>query len=227
MELAVAVTGALFAAAPVRAEDGWAFELYGGSAYSVATPRKIRQSGQSDSELTAHYATRPWTDSPYYAFRFGRWANGRAWEVELLHDKLYLKNPPPEVQLFEITHGFNVLFVNRAWLRHGIVWRLGGGVVIAHPENTIRGRSLPGDEGNLGDGFYLTGPALQFAAARRVPLGRRFFFAVEGKTTAAYARVPVEGGHAVAPNVALHGLLGSGAAFGAPGTSQGPGTNNP
>jgi len=194
----------------------WSLELYGGSAASVPTPLRIRQAGMPDVTFTAHYATRPFRDSPYYMYRAGRWKTStrRGWEVELLHHKLYLRNAPPEVEHFEVTHGFNMLFVNRAQSRRPGVVRFGLGVVVAHPEATVRGRVLAGNRGLLRDGYYLAGPAAQAAVARRVTLGRTpLFVGVEAKGTAAYARVPIADGHASVPNLAAHLLLGVGAEF--------------
>ena len=214
LPLSARTAGAQFPPHPTR--DRWTVELYGGSAYSVPTPLRIRQAGTADVTLTARYATRPFRDSPYYMYRVGRWSAStrRGWEVELLHHKLYLRNTPPEVERFELTHGFNMLFVNRARRGRAAISRLGLGVVVAHPEATVRGRVLTGNRGLLRDGYYLAGPAAQVAVARRIALGRTSLFAaVEAKGTAAYARVPVADGHASVPSLAAHLLVGLGAAF--------------
>ncbi|MCL5966442.1 MAG: hypothetical protein M1550_04405 [Deltaproteobacteria bacterium] len=190
--------------------DGWSFQLLGGVPFSFTTPLKITQSGQSDIKGNARYKSKPFESPFYYAVRVGTWQGDRAWEVELVHNKLYLDNPPPEVQGFSITHGFNMLTVNRAWDRGALIYRLGAGVVVTHPENTVRGRKHPEDGGILGGGYYISGPTAQAAVEKRFAVWRELTGALEGKVTASWARVPVEGGHADVPNVAVHGLFGLG-----------------
>lgn len=194
------------------AQTRWSLELFGGTAYSLPTRLTIRQAGEPRIALTARYATRPWSGALYYAYRVGRWSGDGAWELELVHHKVYLENAPADVQHFEITHGYNLVLANRAFRRKQLILRLGAGVVIAHPETTIRGRTHP-QRGGLFGGYHLTGPAAQLALGARIPIVRGLFASAEGKFTAARARVPVEGGHATAPNVALHALVGLGYAF--------------
>ena len=55
-----------------------------------------------------------------------------------------------------------------------------------------------------------------------MPIGRGFGLVGEGKLSAAYARVRVEGGRAPVPNVAAHGLIGVFAPRRSLGTSAGP-----
>ncbi|MDQ3811633.1 MAG: hypothetical protein M3336_15235 [Chloroflexota bacterium] len=192
-------------------ETGWTFELYGGSAYSVPAPLTIRQTGEPDITITARYATKPWEGSPYYAYRFGRWSRGKGWELELIHHKLYLENPPPEVQHFELSHGYNMVSVNRAVQRRGVILRLGAGVVIAYPHGTtVRQRLLPNSGGLFGRGYHLSGPMAQLAVGKRFVVWKGLFLALEGKLTGAYARIPLQSGSATAPNAAVHGLLGVG-----------------
>ncbi len=210
----MAAAALLLPASACAQESGWSLELYGGSAYSVPTSLTIRQQGEPDITLTARYATRPWEDSPYYAYRFGRWSRGRAWELELIHHKLYLDNPSAGVQHFELSHGYNLLCVNRAVQRGGVILRLGVGVVIAYPHGiTVRQRLLPNRGGIFGRGYHLSGPTAQLAGTKRFAIWKKLFLGAEGKLTGTYARVPLHGGSATAPNVAIHGLLGLGYTF--------------
>lgn len=119
---------------------------------------------------------------------------GGAWEIQFIHHKLYLTNGLPEIQHFEITHGFNTLTFGRAWTTLPVTIRLGGGLVIAHPESEIRRMSLS-------PGYQLTGPAVFAGVRKRFPLGRRAFLAAEAQFPVARAHVPVRGGEASAPNV--------------------------
>jgi hypothetical protein len=192
----------------------WSLELYGGAAWSAPMPLRIEQEGEPRISLTARYHTRPWQDSPYYMYRAGRWdARGRrAWEVELLHHKVYLVNRPAEVQRFEITHGYNMIFVDRAGRFGQMVLRAGAGPVVAHTEAKVRGRSRR-DGGGLFGGYFLSGAGAQLAASRRVRLAGPLFVALEGKVTGSWARVPIADGHATAPVVAAHALAGLGLSF--------------
>ncbi len=212
------LTTALFAAwlasgLPVEADDGWTFQFFGGSALNIGTPLTIRQSGYADIEINATYMTRPFEDSPYYAYRIARWKGGRAWELEFVHHKLHLRNTRAEVPHFEVTHGFNLIHVNRAWERPRFLYRLGAGVVIGHPESTVRGMPSSGKGGLFNAGYHLAGITGHGSAEKRFHLTKKLFASIEGKLAAAYARVPVAEGKATVRNVALHGMFGIGYEF--------------
>lgn len=128
----------------------------------------------------------------------------------MLHHKLYLRNAPAEIQPFEISHGYNLACVNRVLRARGALWRAGAGIVVAHPEVTLRGRALPDRRGLFSGAYRVAGPVAQVAVEKRVTLTRVLFVAVEGKMTAAYARIPVPDGRATVPNLAAHGLVGIG-----------------
>ncbi|PLX46241.1 MAG: hypothetical protein C0609_01020 [Deltaproteobacteria bacterium] len=188
---------------------GWSFELHTGSAYSFPMWMKIQQYGEEDIELTGEYETRPWNHlAPYYDLRVGKWDGDSAWEFESLHHKVFLKNKPEEVEAFNISHGYNMNMVNRAYKVDGFIYRYGGGIVMTHPETTIRGREWE-DEGGV-NGFYISGICGQGAVQKRFAIGSNWFFSLEAKLTVADAIIPVAGGEAHVPNVALHGLFGVG-----------------
>lgn len=200
----------LTAAVSARAEVRWSAAAYLGAAWNLPSPLIIRQGGSGDLRLRARYDSRAFEFPLYYALRLERSAGRSGWAVSFIHHKLHLSEPPAEVGEFAISHGFNLLLVERTW-REGRARRsLGAGVVIAHPENTVRGRKLAEDGGPLGRGYYLAGLAASAAVAREIPLGGGWFAPLEGRVTAAWARVPVAGGHADVPNVAVHGLAGLG-----------------
>lgn len=196
----------LFVPTPARAEV--AFEFFGGTAFNVPTALTIVQAGYPPIEFTAHYDVRPTADRIYYAARFELWQGGKGWIIEALHHKLYLENPQGDVQEFEVTHGYNLLTVNRGW-RHGhTVLLVGGGAVVGYPHSTIRNQMWPMDAG-----YYLAGVTIQGAAGRRFDLSKHVFLSVEGKLTASWAQVPVLHGHATVPNLAAHVLAGLGGRF--------------
>lgn len=184
--------------------------LSGGSAYNIPAPLSIRQDGGAVLDRWARYDTQGLTMPLYWAARAGLWRAGRAWEIELIHHKLYLTDKPPDVQEFNVSHGFNLVYVNRAWRAGSWSWRAGAGFVAAHPESRIRGRTF---EGGGIEGYHLAGPAAQVSVDRRFHVWRGLSIAVEVKATLAWARVPVSGGHARLWNPALHGLLGVGWSF--------------
>lgn len=190
-----------------------------GGSNSLPTPLTISQDGFPDISINhAHYDTNPFEGSKYYAYRFGLWKNKSAWEFEWVHNKIYLTDLPSTVQLFDITHGYNLLFVNRARTildknpRFSLVRRFGAGVVIAHPENIIRNQELP-DGGGISEGYYLAGVAGQASLQGQLHLGQHVFLKAEGKLTGAWANVPVVQGSATVPTITLHGLVGLGARF--------------
>ncbi len=192
-----------------------AFEVLGGTAFSFPMPLKLKQEGYDDISFTAHYDTKPFNKHPYYAVRLGRWVDGKAWEVEMVHHKIYLNNNPDDVQHFEISHGYNLVTLNRAWDIDSIIYRVGLGIVVAHPESTVRNKKFYEMDGGLkGDGnYYVAGPTAQVAIQKKLHIWESLFVTGEAKLTASYATVPIADGDAVAPNTAFHILLGIGYDF--------------
>jgi len=203
---------ALLLAACARA--GWRVEALSGGALNAPAPLAIRQAGFPALELTARYATREFTfHAPYYAWRAGRWADGRGWEFEHIHHKLVLRNRPPEVGAFSVSHGYNLLFAVRGWETGPLALRAGVGPVVGHPESVVRGRAFADEGGLFGAGYYVAGAAALASAGWRWPARGPWHAALEAALTAAWARVPVRGGTADVPDAALHGLAGVGADF--------------
>lgn len=205
--------GLLCASHVAAADPPWAVEVLGGSAYNLRTTLTLRQAGFDELRLRAHYETRPFRESPYYSWRFSHGNDRGAWELQFLHHKLYLADPPPEIRRFEITHGFNVLTVGRSWIRSGWVLRLGGGVVVARPDSTVRGKLWLGTGGLFDRGYFPTGPTARAGLGRRWALARRLFLTPDIELTLSRARVPIVDGDASAPNAALHARVGLGYRF--------------
>ena len=211
----------------VQAETSYSFEFLGGTQFDIPTPLIIKQKGEETITIDwAQYKSDAWTwpDSPYYAWRLGIWNNDRAWELELIHQKIILENKPAEVQHFEISHGYNLITINRAWRLtqyKDVLWRIGAGAVLTHPETKIRYKSkVP--SGDFPEGFYISGPTAQIAIGKRFYLWRGLFGVLEAKFTATYAtHVPIANGHAEVPNAAIHGLFGLGYEFGSKRGSSG------
>lgn len=191
----------------------WVFQAATGSAYQFRSRLIVQQDGEDDLDFSARYQTRPFTSgAPYYSLRLGYWKGGRAWEFETHHHLVTLVDDPTGViDNFQMTHGYNLNTLNRAWLAGGLIWRVGAGVVITHPESTVRGKTFSGD--GIAGGFYLSGVCGQLSLEKRLALGGGVFLYLEGKFTAAWAQVPIADGDATVPNYALHALTGLGYAF--------------
>ena len=198
----------LVAAAALADEPRFRVELALGGAQSFDSSLHVEQSGQPALDVDADWDTRPFEAPLYYALRISRTGHRGGWALHLAHHKLHLQNPPPEIQRFSISHGYNLLTFERGFVVSGFELWGGAGVVIAHPESTIRGQAQPEDEGGIGRGYHLTGPTVAVAAAR--PLWRSGHLALvpELRFTLARANVPVAGGEASAPNFAFHLTLG-------------------
>jgi hypothetical protein len=194
---------------PTRALAQIELQAFLGSSVSAPSPLSISQRGQPDLDFTAHWATRPWLDTWYYAGRIGLWKGDRGWLFDFIHHKMYLNNNPPEVQKFRITNGMNMFVLSRGF-RHGkLTYAVGAGPVITYPINRVRGEKLESSRGFLG-GYFLSGGTIMGSVTRRFPLTAGFFLSLDSRVSATYVRVPVAGGHASVPNLALHVHAGLG-----------------
>lgn len=191
-------------------QSRWSFELHGGEVYNVPMPLKIAQEGFSDLKLTARYHTEALTLPVYWDCRISKWKSNKSWELEAIHHKLYLENTTPEVEKFNISHGFNMIFVNRGFEKNKFRYRTGLGMVLVHPESKIRGLEFGNSTDDWDLGYYLTGPVLNLAVSKPIKLSGRFYANVEGKTTCAYSRIKIANGHADVYNLALHLNIGFG-----------------
>jgi len=193
-----------------RAQGKVALEGALGTALSAPTPLVVNQEGFDQISLTADYSTRPLDVSPYYQFQVGIWyrKDSSAIVFGFLHHKLYLDNPPPEIQRFEITFGYNTLYVGHAWRKDKWVISAGGGPLIANPYSEVRGQVRDGRRGFLRLGWDFAGATIYGALQRRFPVGGHVFFGMEAKVTGSMAWVTIANGNARVPNVALH-LLAS------------------
>jgi len=197
----------------ITAQSRWSLELHGGEVYNVPLPLTISQQGYPDIKLTARYNTEPFTLPIYYDGRISRWQDGKSWELEMIHHKLYLDNTTSEVPKFNISHGFNLFFVNRGFERKSFRYRAGAGVVVTHPESNIRGREFGESTDDNDMGYFLSGPAINLAVNRPFYLGKRFYINAEAKTTVAYGSVKIAQGRSDVYNIAFHLLLGIGMDF--------------
>lgn len=190
---------------PLPAVAGPFVDMGFGGAWSANTKLTIEQAGQPDIRLdSAHYSNRPFQSPPYYRVRAGWRIGANALRAEFVHHKLYLDNPPPEVEHFEVTHGYNLLLLSleREWtLLPGILALtsyVGGGPVLAHAESTVRGASHQSKHQELAGGAFQAGGGVKLKPLPLLVLG------AELAGSAAWAHVEVAEGQASVPNFALH-----------------------
>jgi hypothetical protein len=200
----------LFSITDGSAQTSWTFELLGGEVYNVPMPLIIRQDGYPKIQLSARYHTEPFTLPVYWDLRFSRRHNNKSWEFEAIHHKLYLQNTTPEVQKFNISHGFNLFMVNRGFEQKTVQYRAGAGIVLSHPESNIRGQEDGDSVDDLDLGYSVSGPVLNLAIGKSFQLTKRFFMTTEAKTTFAYSSVKIGQGHADVYCLTFHLLLGLG-----------------
>jgi hypothetical protein len=197
----------------VNAQSHWAFEVHSGQVFNLPMPLTIRQDGYPDIKFRAQYSSESFILPVYWDIRLGRWQNKRAWEFEVIHHKLYLKNTTPEVQKFNISHGFNIIMVNRGFEKKSFRYRTGAGIVLAHPESKIRGKEFGTSIDDTDLGYFISGPVINFAISRPFYIGNRFYVNAEAKTTLAYSNIKVVQGNSDVYNIAFHLILGLGADF--------------
>jgi hypothetical protein len=206
---------AMGAATPAAAADSISFEVMGGSAINVPTPLTIHQNGYPDIELNAHYDTKPFgPEAPYYAWRVSDWSADEAWEFGQIHHRLFLSNPPPEVQYFAIHYGYNYFFLGRGWKRSGWVFHLGVGPIVTNPQSSVRHKVQYETGGLFDTGSHFSGMGSEAAVEKDFYFAKHAFFVVEAAMTAGWAwSVPVADGSANVPNLAFHGHIGVGGSF--------------
>jgi hypothetical protein len=188
---------------PATARAQLELQAFLGSSVNAPSLLSITQRGRPRLDFTAHWATRPFLDTWYYAGRIGLWKGNRGWLFDFTHHKMYLTNGPPEIQKFRITNGMNLLTVSRGFRGGKFSYAIGAGPVITFPRNRVREESLESGRGFLG-GYFLSGANVMVSATRRFSLASGFFLSLDGRASASYVRVPVARGHASVPNVALH-----------------------
>lgn len=188
-------------------------DAFTGTAYNLHTRLSISQQGEPDIGLTAHYETRPLEDTPYFGARVSFWKNDRAFVVTLVHHKLYLANPPPEVEWFRITYGFNMGTVGLGWRHGNLSYTVGAGVVVTHASSMVRGKRYLGTGGPLNRGYTFSGVTALGSLQYKVPLSPAFYLSAETMASVSYIEVGVKDGQAQVPAAALHLHAGFGYTF--------------
>jgi len=202
---------AVTSAQPARA--AWSFEIYRGVPWVPDRNVRISQAGFPDLEIDARMRSEPHKMPFYYDLRLIRWSDGRGWALDFLHHKLIMDNPPPEVQDFQFTHGYNMVSLQRLWDLDAVTLMAGAGVVLTHTENTVRGLEFDQHQGLFGWGYYVSGPLAVVGAGRRLDLGDRFYLSGDVRASWSHIRADVVGGDAAMTDWGLHFLAGAGVRF--------------
>jgi len=195
-------------------QNHFTIEFLPGGALALPSSLSISQLGEPTITLTAHYHTESFSAPIYYSYRFGYQTNtGYTFELEMNHLKVILQNSSTVVEKFNISHGYNQVWLNCSKAMNGFTLRAGIGPVVAHPENIVRGKELDPDLGIGNRGYYVNGITSQIAVQKKFFYRTHFFISIESKFNAGYAIVDVADGYAKTPIYAFHGLLGLGASF--------------
>jgi hypothetical protein len=164
----------------------------------------LSQDGQPDLVVQPRWSTRPWEPTWYYAGRISRWSGSHAWAFEYIHHKLYLDNPPPEVEFFRITNGVNFFLAERLWRKKAWEFGLATGPVFLVPISRIRNATYDKANGIWGSQYDLGGGAVSANVAFRLRLIPWVYGTVSLKGTAAALKARIAGGNATLMNYALH-----------------------
>lgn len=196
----------------------YTFEYHLGVTYNIPAPLAIYQDGEEPLKLNAHFDSEPLQIPLYWQFRLARWQEKSSWEFEAIHHKLYMIKNPEEIENFSISHGYNIMSILRSqklelFNDFDLQLRYGLGTVLAHPENTIRGKRLDIYKGIFNSGYYISGPVLNLAVSKKVVLSDWFYLNSEFKFYPSYSRVPVVDGYATLWNVPIAFLVGIGVDF--------------
>jgi hypothetical protein len=195
------------------AGEDFTFEIMGGDAYNFPIPLTVHQNGYPDINLTAQYDTKPYSAyAPYYAWQMTFWDKDEGWEFGQVHHKMFLTDPPPEIQNFAIHYGYNYFLFGHAWKRSGLIFHLDTGPIITNPSNTVRGQVLEtAGTGWFDQGYDFSGWGVQIAVSKNFYLNANGFVIAEVGLMGGWAwTVPVSNGSANVPNLSLHGRLGLG-----------------
>lgn len=177
------------------------------------SPLWVHQQEHSSLYQWAHYRSEPFEAPIYYSIRIGYTHVDKGWEIEMNHLKIYLQNTSDDLSRFSVSHGYNQLTVNRLLMKGSWVRKYGVGVVVAHPESTVRGLMYHESGGLFGAGYHIAGPVVQYGWSRDFITRSVVYLTASLMVSGAYARVPVVDGHADVPVVALHLQVGVGGQY--------------
>ncbi len=197
----------------LSAQSKLVLEIGTGIPFNLPVPLTIRQSGESTLHLTAEYDSHPFEIPIFWDWRIGYWSGSTGWELEAIHHKIFLRNMPPEVEQFDISHGLNLVVINRCFIKNKFIFKFGAGISLTHPENVVRNKKLNEQRGIFDWGYYISGPAILFSAGKRLYLIEKIFLSVEAKIGLSYSYIPIADGTADVCNIAAMITFGIGTDF--------------
>lgn len=190
-------------------KPSWSIDLLVGNAYDASSRTRIEHAALGNVSLGGDYETRGLESPLHYAWRISQWKDTRAWELQLLHHKIFLRNRPTGVAALSVSHGFNIVTLNRAVEHRGWRMRAGLGPVITHAEARILGSSYDGP-------YEIAGAAALLGIGRSIELGHHFHLLGEVSATYGYVRAHPNGEPDLTltiRNPALHAQIGLGYRF--------------
>ena len=164
------------------AQNGWYLHSNWGYMHRFNSVLAIH-STDGDIVHKASWESKAFEDSPYYTLRVENWKGNKVSGLEWVHHKIYLKNNPSTIQDLSISDGYNMLFYNIGKRMNDLIYKWGVGVVIAHPDVTLTGRSRFWNDGGI-SGAYFAGFATQYSLEKWFYQTKHHVFTLEGKVTA-------------------------------------------
>lgn len=198
--------------------DPHSVEVYLGYSFNKDYDVTIDKDDGSSTTIKSDYDTKPTKFPPFYSIRYGYWNNNSAWEVEHIHHKIYLDTLPSDVQHFEITDGYNLFTINRAWNIDDTIYRVGLGTVITHPQITVDGVETYTKGGQAipkiwSDGYHWSGYSMLAGVQKRYYVTEKTYITAEAKLIHAWTKIPLENGSVEVPNTSLQLMIGYGGLF--------------
>lgn len=139
----------------LKSQVGFRLGISTGSAYNFPSKLIINQDGFTPIELTAKFKSEAFVMPWYWDIKGEVFWENNFIGLHFNHHKLILDNPTPEIQSFEISHGFNIVnaYFGRRFEQFYISG--GGGISVSHPEGVVRGKWIANHHGiPLLSGFY-------------------------------------------------------------------------
>ena len=166
----------------------------------------IDDSGNTQT-FSGHFDTRPLKFPIYYGLRLGYlFVNKKnSVELEFIHSKLYGKNLPDNIQKFEITDGYNHIFLNYVHDFDFLKTKVGLGTIVIHPDLTINNvrTYTPGSKG-----YQFNGLTFQVALHKSWYHWKIISLFTEAKYTISKSKFKITNGEIDLPNQSLHLNMG-------------------
>ncbi len=205
-------------------------DLFLGRSFPAGTDIRVRQPARQTDFVVRRVSLedRSFEGPLWYNLRVGTFLKRPDWvglALDFKHAKIYARTSESKratgfidgeridgampvdslIQRFDVSHGINYLFLDliarRRIARHSLRAGIGAGVVIAHPENRIRGEAND-------QKYEIAGAALQVSLGMRTPLSKRLSAAAEYALTISDPDIGVAGGSARMHDRTSHVSLG-------------------